>query len=627
MVPLFTRLALSASLFASGGLALAQNGVSSAGEARTRFLGNRGLIPAPSEVAVEDFVNVPLHEIPRPKAGEAVGLDLRWSSEGAKGKVLQVGLSTALVHDRSELKPLNLSLVIDKSGSMAEANKLVRVKQALLTLVDHLREVDTLSIVTFDNDARVLLPAQLVRDREAIKAVIGSIQPGSSTNLDAGLKLGYEQDLENFRKGATNRVILLTDGIANRGVTDPAAIAQTSLGYNDRGVDLSTIGVGQDLNGALLQTLAKSGRGLYHFVADSADIEKTFAKEFQSLVAPVASEPDLRIAFDPAMELERVYGYGPKIEAGTVDVHLDNMNRGLTEVVLLRFRPGKTSPVRVRLTYYDLDQGKTVVQTVTAPAFGKERDPSVEKNAAIATLAQAMHDMASAYQKGDLAGARAVLEPAIAETRQRYPHAEDEDIRRTLTTAEKYEAVLTGDAPGAKVNLVPNGDFAHGNQGFVSDLAYKTPEFDCLWGFGYTVAPSLDSPALHHLFTGHADVAPQHPTGKEQVLYANAGGTDPLTVWSTVVSCQPHTHYRISFMSLSLNVGREWIPDFQIQANGVKSALQPAGYGRYGANGMDWDSGDATTAEIRIVRFTRNREGKLIAISNIEMREASPLPR
>ena len=113
--------------------------------------------------------------------------------------------------------------------------------------------------------------------------------------MHAGLMLGYEEALKNYRREWTNRVVLLTEGIANQGVTDPGQIARDSLSFNDRGVDLSTIGVGLDFNKDLPRELAKGGRGLFHVVADARDIDKIFLREFQSLVSPVASEPDLNV--------------------------------------------------------------------------------------------------------------------------------------------------------------------------------------------------------------------------------------------------------------------------------------------------------------------------------------------
>lgn len=460
-LPLSFRFFLTLSLLflALTGTTRAQEGASSAAASRTRYLAEAGQLPASREVAVEEMVNYHRHQIGRPKAGEAVALDMRWGNDQAQAgreAVLQVGFSTALANDRQQLRPLNLSLVIDKSGSMADADKLVKVKEALLTLVSQLRETDVLSIVVFDSEAQVLMSARTLNDKEAVKRLIREIQTGSSTNIHAGLMLGYKEALKNYSKDATNRVILLTDGIANQGVTDPARIAQESLSFNDRGVDLSTIGVGLDLNKDLLRELAKSGRGLFHFVADVQDIKKVFVSELQSLISPVATEPNVEIEYNNAdLELAQLYGYEPKLQDGRVTLKLENMNSGLTEVILLRFKlarrlpEGSRLPVKVRLTYYDLEQKKQVVKTEEAFIRVRDgapgdllKDDEVGKNYTIAQLAQAIHDMAAASESQHYRDAENLLTAAIAKTYQRYPNLEDEDIKRTLMIAQKYQDVL-----------------------------------------------------------------------------------------------------------------------------------------------------------------------------------------
>ena len=446
-------------LSALSGAVLAQDATSTAAAARTRYLAEAGVLPTSREVAVEEFVNYHRHQIGRPKAGEAVALDLRWGNDQVSGNgreaVLQIGFSTALANDRQRLRPINLALVIDKSGSMADADKLSRVKEALLTLVNQLRETDVLSIVVFDSEAQVLMPARTLSDKESIKRLISGIQPGSSTNIHAGLMLGYQEALRNYRREATNRVVLLTDGIANQGVTNPDRIASDSLSFNDRGIDLSTIGVGLDLNKDLLRQLAKSGRGLFHFVADAQDITKVFVKEVQSLVSPVASEPNLEIEYDSGLELAQLYGYEPRFHSNGVSIKLDNMNSGMTQVVLLRFKlTGKPPfnwrlPVRVRFTYYDLEQNRQVTKTEASSLTWKDGpvadmlvDDEVGKNYTIAQLAQAIHDMAAASENQRYRDAEKLLTAAIAKTYQRYPNLEDEDIERTLMIAQKYQEVL-----------------------------------------------------------------------------------------------------------------------------------------------------------------------------------------
>src|SRR5262245_25438099 len=114
-------------LFAMTCSALAQQqGASSAAASRARYLSEMGSLPASREVAVEEFVNYHRHQIGSPRAGEAVALDVRWGNDQAPGpgheSVLQIGFSTALATDRQQLRPVNLALVIDKSGSMGEGD-------------------------------------------------------------------------------------------------------------------------------------------------------------------------------------------------------------------------------------------------------------------------------------------------------------------------------------------------------------------------------------------------------------------------------------------------------------------------------------------------------------------------
>lgn len=627
--------------------AAAQDGVSTAGAARTKMLSRLGILPKASEVVVEDFVNYHRHEIGRPKAGESVGLDLRWGNSSlAKGgeAVLQVGLSTALATDRTNLRPLNLSLVIDKSGSMSASDKMSRVKVALQKLVKQLRPADVLSIVVFDSEASVLVPSQPVSDGEGIAAAIAQIQPGSSTNINAGLMLGYSQALEHYKKGWTNRVVLLTDGIANVGETKPEAIARQSRHFNDRGIDLSTIGVGLDLNQDLLATLAKSGRGLYHFVADSADIEKVFVKEAQSLLSPVANDPRLVVEFGSGLALEKVYGFAPKTKGSSVSIALDRMNSGMTEVVLMRFRGTGNTPspssmkVTARLTYEDVDSGKRVEMSQMASIKPTEsrsssslEDASVAKNYTIARLAQAMKDMAVDCERQRYVEAEDSLAGTIEKAKSEFPNSDDTDVARVLSLAEQYRGILREEnrmrglrqeIDGKSVeNLIPNGDFAEGNRGFTSGYTFFEPAENCLWPAGYTVAPSFNRPQLHRLIAAKEFAAPQRSTGKEQVFFANAGGTDQRVVISTQVVCKPNTRYRISFYVISLTPGAEWIPTFEIRANSDRSEPQAAADGRYEMVEFEWNSRTAKSASIAIVRMPIPHGGGLIGIANFRMVE------
>lgn len=415
------------------------------------------------EIVVEEFVNYHKHNLPLPKAGDAVALDLRWGSEYLSTNqglaVLQVGFTTAEVHDQQHLPPVNLAIVIDHSGSMASDNKLERVKQAVTTLIGQLRAQDTLSLIVYDDAAQVLFPAQHMTNESKQQAChyIAGIYPGSATNLHDGLILGYKEAQKNFSKEASNRVILLTDGIANVGVVEPEQIAKDSVRFNDQGIDLSTIGVGNDLNQDLLRTLAKSGRGLFHFVADGSDIEKVFVKEVQSLVATVARQAQVEIEYDSALTPVKIYGYQVAYQPGKVIINLDDMNQGLTQVIMMKFalkrevssnkRENPYLSVKASLYYHDVQKHREVVrseQTSLAIRNGEGdllQDNEVKKNFTIAELAQALHDGAVANETRQPQQCQSIVQAAVNRAYERYPNRTDKDINYILDIVEQYQPV------------------------------------------------------------------------------------------------------------------------------------------------------------------------------------------
>lgn len=445
----------------------AQDGMRSASVSRSRAIANSAspnshrsseVFVAPDEVSVEEFLNYHRHQLPLPKAGESVAVDVRWGndkvSNANREAVLQIGLATAFANERTDLRPLNLSLVIDKSGSMAAEDKMSRVKESLLTMVDQLRPDDIVSIIVFDSEAEVLCPSLRVGNGSRLKNAISSIQPGNSTNLHAGLMLGYKESLKNYEKDATNRVILLADGIANTGVTDPKKIAIESSEFNGQGIDLSTIGVGIDLDRELLRTLSKQGRGLFHFVADAIDINKVFVKEVQSLISPVARKVNLEVEFDNDLRVETIYGYEPKFSKNRVEIPIDDMNNGLTQVVLIKFAASgkpleKTFPVKVKLSYFDINSRKQVAETQTASLAWNENgsknllaDSLVKKNFTIAELAQSLYEMSEVAKQKNYRKAETLLNASVSDTYQRYPNMEDKDIRFILDIVEDYQRNL-----------------------------------------------------------------------------------------------------------------------------------------------------------------------------------------
>jgi uncharacterized protein YegL len=435
----------------------AQQAAPSAGHARTRELAELGRLPTPIDVAVADIVNYHRHRLPLPRAGESVAMDLRFGGDAVRPgaeATLQIGFTTAPSGDRADLPPLNLALVIDCSGSMGDAGKLDEVKRGLRAFADRLRRGDQVAIVTFSDEARVLCAQRPFGSGDWFRAAIDELEPGGSTNLHGGLMLGLRECARELRPRGSNRVILLTDGIANRGVVEPEAILQDSRKFTAEDIDLTTIGLGRDLNMELLDRLARGGRGLFHFVADSKDIAKVFVDEVEALVAPAARRATLRIALPRALEVLRVYGHEYRCDGDELVIALPDMNPGMTAVVMLQCRcradaaTGERLVARAELRAFAAADDKPIALRAQASLAVDERagdalaDPEVKKNATIALLAQGMHDMAEQAQLSRWADADRVLRKAIDTAHARLPNVEDKDVRTVLQMAEDHARTL-----------------------------------------------------------------------------------------------------------------------------------------------------------------------------------------
>ena len=419
-----------------------QAGVSSAAMGMARA----GLPPSAETVVVEEYINYHRHDIPLPTKGDRVQLDLRWGDAGGSEAVLQVGLAAPRIVKTRKMPPLNLALVIDHSGSMS-GDRIENVKKALLAFVGKLRETDLVSIIGFNQEASVLLAPTKRANLDQIHQVIETISAGGSTNMHAGLILGYQQAIEHFDERKSNRVILLTDGIANTGVTEPEQIVADSLKFNEQGVDLSTIGLGYDLNHRLLRQLAKSGRGLIHFVGDSKDIQKTFIDELDSLLAPAARRVRVEIEFEKPLKLAHLYGYQPRFDGRRIVLDLDNLNHGATQVILARFGVPKRDDfsVTARLSYHDIVSGEEITQQKTATVRrGKKddgallADAELRKNVTIAELATGIKRMAVALEQEKYDEAVGAISAPLRTAKERYSSLDDPDVKRVYRIAKKY---------------------------------------------------------------------------------------------------------------------------------------------------------------------------------------------
>src|SRR5258706_1119527 len=222
---------------------------------------------------------------------------------------LQIRLTTGPDERPSRVRrQMNLAVVLDRSGSMADDNKLDYAKQAICSLYDHLSDEDYLSIIIYDDQIETLLPLQQVRDRGRIKDILREIYPRGSTNLGGGMVEGFRQIQRNFRPECVNRVILLSDGLANRGITNPSELNDIASRYGSNSISLSTIGVGLSYNENLMLGLSEHGGGNYYFVESPRQLASIFEHEFSGLTSVIAQHASIEITPGRGVEIRDVIG-------------------------------------------------------------------------------------------------------------------------------------------------------------------------------------------------------------------------------------------------------------------------------------------------------------------------------
>ncbi len=202
---------------------------------------------------------------------------------------VKVGVKGFEMKSEKERAPLNVALVIDRSGSMT-GQKIERAKDAAIQAIQRLDSRDIVSVVVFDDKVDVLVPATKISDRENIERKIRSVQPGGSTALYDGTKKGAEEVRKFFEKGCVNRVVLLSDGQANVGPSSPEDLAKLGKSLGGDGISVTTFGLGNGYNEDLMAKLAAASDGNHKFIEGADELADIFQKEFNTALSVVAQD-------------------------------------------------------------------------------------------------------------------------------------------------------------------------------------------------------------------------------------------------------------------------------------------------------------------------------------------------
>ncbi|MCP4660013.1 MAG: DUF3520 domain-containing protein [bacterium] len=270
-----------------------------------------GHLPPADAVRVEELINYFDYGDPAPRRGDfaihAEGAPSPFG-EGGRYYLLRFNLHGREVAERRR-PPAILTFVVDVSGSMRRENRLGLVKQALAMLLHQLRPSDRVALVVYGSQGRVLLDH--TSDHDRIRWAIDELRPEGSTNAEEGLRLAYDLAAGQWRRGTINRVILCSDGVANVGRTSAESILSRIRRHAERGIELTTVGVGMgNYNDVLMERLADTGNGRYAYVDTLEEAQRIFVENLTGTLHTIAIEARAQVDFNPRVVARyRLLGY------------------------------------------------------------------------------------------------------------------------------------------------------------------------------------------------------------------------------------------------------------------------------------------------------------------------------
>ncbi len=352
--------------------------------------------------------------------------------------------------------PLTLALVLDRSGSM-QGDKMQIAKQAALAVLSRLDERDQAAVAVFDDRIDVLQAkaAMTPAAKASVQAALSLIEARANTALHEGWLTGCKA-IANESASAdagVSRCFLLTDGLANVGITDPEQIAGEAAGIREHaGIGTSTFGIGTDYNELLLGPMAVAGGGQFHHLRTADEIANTFIGELGDLLAVSASQVRLEIEVQPEIQVDLISAYWSSTESSTVtrcSLAIGDLTSGEERHVVARFgfpkrqrQPGHV--VRARVLWVAEGQERSTdwqevrfTYAANEACEAEPRDPSVMHWVGLHEAARAQREAIKLNQAGDLPKAREALKK-VASTITEYA-GEDEALKSSLAELESTE--------------------------------------------------------------------------------------------------------------------------------------------------------------------------------------------
>jgi len=260
-------------------------------------------------------------------------------SEGTVSVALTLSAADAPPLEQKNIQPVDMVVVLDRSGSM-DGQKISFAKKAVIKLMNRLTAKDRMAIVTYSNGVEILSPLVTINSasRAHLSTDVSHIYSGGGTNLGGGLKNGISVLLQSAEKNRQRKVIVISDGLANQGITSPIELGSMASHGSEHNLTVSTIGVGYDFNEMVMTTIADHGAGNYYFLEDPHYFSRIFDKEFDTARAIAAGTIEIRIPLRDGVQLVGAGGYPIRIEENVATIRPGNLLAGQQRTIFLSFR-------------------------------------------------------------------------------------------------------------------------------------------------------------------------------------------------------------------------------------------------------------------------------------------------
>ena len=341
---------------------------------------------------------------------------------------LRVGLEGLKPEGEGRRSPVNVAIVVDRSGSMQSEGKMARAREAAAMALGRLGPDDYASLVAYNHEVDVLMPSAHVTSQATVRRLIDELTASGNTALYAGTEEGIRQVRKFLARDRVNRVILVSDGLANVGPSSPSELAALGREAAGHGIAVTTIGLGDGYNEDLMQKLAYNSDGNHAFVASADDLVKVFNQEFGDVLSVVAQEIIIEIHCQGGFKPIRLLGREAEIDGSRVKVHLNQIYGAQEKYLVLEVEVPEGLPVgdadvaEVEVRYEGLvsrTEGRLsarVKARITDKAEEAEAtlNKPVMADVAVQIATERNEEAVSLRDKGDIAGAKKVLEENAA---------------------------------------------------------------------------------------------------------------------------------------------------------------------------------------------------------------------